>query len=280
MITLRAALAGLALTIGAAAPALAQEDAPGPDGWTIREFTGGCSARFRIDGEHPATLVKTRTYRGGSTPSLSLEFELPALVGREQVWNLTLSMEGEPEPIGSGNARNLDDGTAKALITLTGGAQAQLAGGWSAERILTLEQPGAATLTWNIEGPPSQSITFDDCYARAGELLMAARPEGEAPGSGARGPVPRTSPGRWISTNDYPSRALREGAQGTTRYQATIDRFGYVTHCLIIASAGNVHLDAATCRAIERRARFYPARDEQDQAIEATIAQDVVWELP
>ena len=45
-------------------------------------------------------------------------------------------------------------------------------------------------------------------------------------------------------------------------------------------STGNGQLDAATCRYIERRARFEPATDESGAKVIGSYTGTVKWEIP
>jgi TonB family protein len=70
--------------------------------------------------------------------------------------------------------------------------------------------------------------------------------------------APATNPGSWVTTNDYPSRALREEREGTTAFRLDVGIDGKVMACTVTASSGHGDLDAATCNALMRRARFEP----------------------
>ncbi len=68
--------------------------------------------------------------------------------------------------------------------------------------------------------------------------------------------TPRNNPGTWATPNDYPSRALREDREGTATFTVTISDDGRVANCRIVQSSGHSDLDEATCKNVERRARF------------------------
>lgn len=65
-----------------------------------------------------------------------------------------------------------------------------------------------------------------------------------------------------MTTNDYPSAALRNEISGVARFRAIVGPDGRVSDCEVIETSGSNVLDAATCRLIVRRARFNPALDE------------------
>lgn len=100
------------------------------------------------------------------------------------------------------------------------------------------------------------------------------------PPSQAKGVEPRGNPGGWANTNDYPSRALREEREGTTRFTVQIDTDGRVTSCRITGSSGHSDLDEATCKNIQRRARFRPALNDAGNPTSASWSSAVRWEIP
>jgi len=83
-----------------------------------------------------------------------------------------------------------------------------------------------------------------------------------------------------IQTDDYPSAALREQASGRTGVALTITAHGLVSGCSIVSSSGNVDLDNAACRAMQRRARFTPAKDAAGKATEGRYQTGVNWTIP
>ena len=92
--------------------------------------------------------------------------------------------------------------------------------------------------------------------------------------------VPRGNPGSWATTNDYPSRALREERAGTTGFRVTVGTDGRVTDCQITSSSGHPDLDEATCTNVKRRARFNPATDENGQPTTGSYSNRVRWVIP
>src|SRR3546814_12523039 len=86
-----------------------------------------------------------------------------------------------------------------------------------------------------------------------------APPPPPQPKREAVGAKPRSNPGSWATNADYPSSALRNEEEGTTGFRVTVGTNGRVTDCSVTSSSGSSTLDAATCRLINRRARFTPA---------------------
>lgn len=134
----------------------------------------------------------------------------------------------------------------------------------------------------------NQSVDIDvkeDVLPPIGDLVLPIRPTGTpgpkpSPLFDPVAPRPRTSPSSWITTDDYPSRAIREGAQGTASFRLEIAPNGTVQGCTITKSSGSDQLDAATCRYVQRRARFDPARDSSGNPVSGRYSSSVQWVLP
>jgi protein TonB len=95
-----------------------------------------------------------------------------------------------------------------------------------------------------------------------------------------KGAVPKGNPGSWATTNDYPSRALREEREGTTGFRVTVGPDGRVTDCQVTSSSGHGDLDAAACDNIRRRARFNPAMDGDGNPTTGSYSNRVRWVIP
>ena len=95
-----------------------------------------------------------------------------------------------------------------------------------------------------------------------------------------KGAVPKGNPGSWATTNDYPSRALREEREGTSSFRVSVGPDGRVTDCQITGSSGHADLDAATCDNVRRRARFAPATDGDGNPTTGSYSNRVRWVIP
>ncbi len=91
---------------------------------------------------------------------------------------------------------------------------------------------------------------------------------------------PRGYPGNWVTSDDYPSRALREEQEGRVGFRVIVNDIGRVTHCEIRESSGWPALDTAACQLITRRARFTPGRDASGAPIESSYSTGVRWVIP
>ena len=91
---------------------------------------------------------------------------------------------------------------------------------------------------------------------------------------------PRNQPSSWLSTDDYPRAPLVDGIEGTAAYRLIVGTNGRVSACEITRSTGNGQLDAATCKFIERRARFEPATDQTGAKVVGSYTGTVTWDIP
>ncbi len=92
--------------------------------------------------------------------------------------------------------------------------------------------------------------------------------------------APRGNPASWITSDDYPSRALRDEAQGRVTAAWDINAQGRAENCRIVSSSGNADLDEQTCVLVLRRARYQPALDAGGSPMRSTARQSWKWEIP
>jgi len=91
---------------------------------------------------------------------------------------------------------------------------------------------------------------------------------------------PRNQPSGWITNDDYSAADIRRGNEGSAAYRLVIGSDGQVDACEITASTGFATLDRATCRLIQRRARFEPAKDQLGRAVVGIYTGQVTWQIP
>lgn len=107
---------------------------------------------------------------------------------------------------------------------------------------------------------------------------LGIRPEDRA--AVATKATPRTQPSSWFGADDYPVGAVIDGATGETRIWWTIGLDGRVADCHVILTSGDARLDQATCAAIQRKARFVPAKNAAGQPVKDWGSQRIRWSMP
>lgn len=88
-------------------------------------------------------------------------------------------------------------------------------------------------------------------------------------------------PAEWIrgriTDRDYPYEAIRNGLQGRLVARYVIGINGKVTSCTVVESSGNAVLDGTTCRLVEHRFRYRPARDAAGRKVVDVIEEEHAW---
>lgn len=135
-------------------------------------------------------------------------------------------------------------------------------------------------------GPtPLPSFPADTGDSGIGDAVFPTpTPTGEAtrvpPAFAALAARPRGNPAQWVTTNDYPTAALRMEQEGLVRVRLAVSAEGRATGCEVTASSGFAELDQATCDKLVRRARFTPASDESGAKVSGNWATSVRWAIP
>ncbi|MGQ5702400.1 TonB family protein [Sandaracinobacteroides sp. A072] len=92
-----------------------------------------------------------------------------------------------------------------------------------------------------------------------------------ASGAGTGGGGAGISRARWLSGSierrDYPRSASQAGRGGTVIAHFDVTAEGRVRNCRVVQSSGDPALDATTCRLIEERFRYTPARNAAGEAV-------------
>ena len=89
---------------------------------------------------------------------------------------------------------------------------------------------------------------------------------------------PRRIRGR-LSFDDLPEGVLFPGESATVAVLYTVEADGRVTGCRAERSSGHRDLDALTCRLIERRFVYRPARDRSGRPVRSLVGENHTWEL-
>jgi protein TonB len=97
-------------------------------------------------------------------------------------------------------------------------------------------------------------------------------------GGGGLAAPPRLISGR-IDEDDYPRRAYEARATGIVHVRFVVRPDGRVSDCAVTRSSGSAELDRTTCRLIERRLRYRPARDSSGRPVSATVNGRQAWEI-
>lgn len=91
-------------------------------------------------------------------------------------------------------------------------------------------------------------------------------------------PVPLKPLTQLLSEGDKLSVVERVGAQGTVGVKVTVDAAGRVSDCAVSHSSGFKALDAETCKVVQRKARFAPAKDERGRPVQGILYGEIAWE--
>ena len=86
---------------------------------------------------------------------------------------------------------------------------------------------------------------------------------------------------RWAARiqENYPSRAVRSGTEGTVGVSVTVGPNGKVSACSVSSSSGSDVLDEAACDGMRRYAQFDPALDEDGNPTSASWGTRIVYRL-
>jgi protein TonB len=82
-----------------------------------------------------------------------------------------------------------------------------------------------------------------------------------------------------IMDSDYPRSALEARMSGTVFLRFVVAPSGRVSDCTVTRSSGSAELDATTCRLIQERFRYRPARDAYGRPIAEAIRGQHSWEV-
>jgi protein TonB len=102
---------------------------------------------------------------------------------------------------------------------------------------------------------------------------------GTGTGGGIAARAERES-GSLSGERDYPRAARKAGVEGSVAVRFTVEPSGRVSGCTVIRSSANAELDTTTCRLIEQRFRYRPARDSEGRPVPEVISRTFDWLLP
>lgn len=98
---------------------------------------------------------------------------------------------------------------------------------------------------------------------------------GTGSGSGTVTPPQRIAGG--LTNGDYRNARAPQGAFGTVLVEFRVRADGNVDSCRVLRSSSYPMFDEATCRLIQQRFRYRPARDAEGRAVDWTIRTDYTW---
>ena len=126
--------------------------------------------------------------------------------------------------------------------------------------------------------PSAGSSTMDGPGTGSGGLGDGTGSGGQGTGTGGGGGGNRAQLVRGYLTNsDYPSAARRAGAEGGVSVRFIVGTDGRASRCVVTRSSGHPELDQTTCRLIEKRFRYRPARNAQGTPIAETVNKHYDW---
>jgi protein TonB len=82
-----------------------------------------------------------------------------------------------------------------------------------------------------------------------------------------------------FSEDDYPQSAIQAEEQGAVTVRLTVGINGRVANCDVVSPSGSRTLDRATCKVLQNRARFTPARDNRGSPTTDTVTKRIRWVL-
>jgi protein TonB len=137
--------------------------------------------------------------------------------------------------------------------------------------------PTPSETAWKVE--PMPPTPFPP-LGKVAEVTIDPAPAPPPPAKKLEPARAKANLASYVSDSDYPAAAVRAEEQGTAGFRLSVGPDGRVTDCTIIGSSGSSALDSATCRIMEKRARFTPARDSDGRVASDSVASAIRWVLP
>jgi TonB family protein len=85
------------------------------------------------------------------------------------------------------------------------------------------------------------------------------------------------SPGNWLTSNDFPSAALRNGHNGLVQFRLDVNAEGKVAGCYVLERTSPDDFADLTCRALAKRATFLPALDAEGKPVGSYYVSQAKW---
>lgn len=148
-------------------------------------------------------------------------------------------------------------------------------------RIEIAEQLGAAPIAGTGPDSSAGASAMSGPGTGAGGAGSGTGSGGAGRGTGSGGGI--AAPARHVAGRlhdpDYPRGAYRDRVEGEVTARLTVGADGRVTRCVVTRSSGHAELDSATCRLIERRFRYEPARNADGDPVVSEVGWRQSWWL-
>lgn len=108
----------------------------------------------------------------------------------------------------------------------------------------------------------------------------APPPPPPPPARPAKAAEPRNNPGGWITDRDYRSSWVNRDYAGTVSFTVRVGTNGRVESCSVTGGSAPQELKDASCRLIQRRARFRAATDGSGNKVTDTYSAAIRWQIP
>jgi len=246
-------------------------------GWRFQRSGGGCQAIVRSPS---GTIFGVELVSGADRVSVAVQhLEMSYL---DPAGKYAMSMR----IVGPNGAQTYPD---RDFTLHQVGRKYSLVGRYPSDLLDSLAD--GSTVMFRLGG----SYRYPVAYQHGSEGIAALR-QCAATAAGARTPAPAPSrtaapardpavapkpiaPARWITNADYPKGSAERGESGTVEYRLLVAPDGTVTQCGIVESTGSWRLDSTTCRVLRERARFEPAKDENDRPVAGIYRGSFRWRL-
>jgi TonB family protein len=92
--------------------------------------------------------------------------------------------------------------------------------------------------------------------------------------------TPTNPPGSWLTNDDYPMMAIRNGANGLVQFRLDVDPEGKIAGCHILARTSPDEFADVTCKLMTKRARFQPALDSEGRPVGSYFVSTAHFVIP
>jgi protein TonB len=125
----------------------------------------------------------------------------------------------------------------------------------------------------------ASSVTGPGTGAGGIRVGSGAGGQGSGTGGGGTSRAVRIS-GVLDGAQDYPRASRKAGIEGSVSVRFTVATDGRVDFCRVLRSTANAEIEATTCRLIQRRFIYRPARDATGRPVEEVVTRTFHWSLP